>query len=452
MVPDSIISRQGRIVGLKAALIIGLGLLFLLPLDMVRGVIVERSERAQQVAREIAGKWAHDQSIRGPFLIMPLERRDTDSGSRAMQGRRVVLLPDEFSAEATVDTQRRARGIFESVVYTTQVSLRGAFTTTALARAGFDEESWRPRLDQAVLALGISDLRGLQGDIALTWNEVPDFAAEPGMPGGKLATSGVHWPLKAVTAQGSNSFDLTLTLRGSSRFSFVPVGKDSDLVLRGDWPDPSFDGRTLPIEHEVGDEGFSARWEISHLSRPLPQSWTSEDAAGIDWSRLSVGASFLEPVNFYLLSERSVKYGLLFVALLFLTFFLFELLAGIALHPLQYLMVGAGLVLFFLSLVAFAEVLGFAAAYGLSSALVAAMVSLYAAAILKRRLWAMLLCAMIVSLYALLFLILNLEEAALLGGTLLLFAALGLTMYVTRNVDWSNSLRSMTEGAKKEAP
>jgi inner membrane protein len=151
-----------------------------------------------------------------------------------------------------------------------------------------------------------------------------------------------------------------------------------------------------------------------------------------------VGDSFVQPVDFYLLSERSVKYGLLIVALLFLIYFLFEVLAGIVLHPLQYLMIGAALVLFFLSLVSFAEVIGFAAAYALSGALVVALISLYTAAILQRWLWAVLLAAAVSALYGLLYVILNQEEAALLSGTLVLFAALAATMYATRRIDWFN--------------
>jgi inner membrane protein len=187
----------------------------------------------------------------------------------------------------------------------------------------------------------------------------------------------------------------------------------------------------------VSGEGFSAEWRVSHLARALPQSWSSYQAPGPDWRNLVVGVKFLDPVDFYRLSERSVKYGALFIALTFLVFFLFELLLGVAIHPVQYLLVGAALVVFFLSLVAFAELVGFAAAYGLSALIVAGMISLYSAAVLRRRLWGGLLFALTAALYGLLFLILRLEEAALLSGTLVLLAALAVTMFMTRRLDWS---------------
>lgn len=441
--------RRGRVLGLKACIVAILALLLMIPLGMVGGLIAERSDRAEQVAAEIAGKWASSQSVQGPFLIVPSERVESsavydavEQRRDAVEQRRIVLLPDSLSLRAVVDAETRSRGIFDSVVYTTAIEMKGAFSKEALAEAAPVRDGWRHGLDQAVLALSISDLRGLQGDAALAFDAV-DLTAEPGTKEPTLPPGGIHWSLQPIDLSESSTFDLSLVLRGSERLSFLPVGKRSTLAMTGDWASPSFDGFALPVEHEVREDGFSAQWDISHLSLSLPRSWTVDAGKQRDWDGLAVGATLLQPVDFYLLSERSVKYGLLFVALLFLTFFLFEVVAGIALHPLQYLMVGAALVLFFLNLVSFAEVIGFASAYALSGGLVAVLVSLYAAAILKRRLWAALLCAMIAALYAVLYVILNLEEAAMLAGTLVLFAALAATMYATRKVDWLESLPTM---------
>lgn len=448
------VSTGGRFrnsLGLKAFVIVVLALLLLIPLYMVRGVIFERSVRSQQVAHEIAGKWAESQTVQGPFLVIPAERINPASEKGEMEYRKAVLLPDAFSAHSEVTAEIRSRGIFDAVVYTSRIRLNGDFTGAAMARAGFEKDGWRLRPDEAVLAMGISDLRGVQGDLAAGWDGAP-LEAQAGMPNGaRLPRSGIQWPVPLLRLQEGDSkpFEIAFTLRGSSRLSLLPVGTQSRLAMLGNWPAPSFDGRALPLERELRDDGFSARWDIFHLSRPLPQSWTSdigprESITESDWYDLAVGTSFMQPVDFYLLSERSVKYGLLIVSLLFLAFFLFEVLSNIALHPLQYLMVGAALVLFFLSLVALAEVVGFAIAYAGSSMLVIAMVGSYATAILRRRLWAGLLCMMIAGLYTLIYLILNLEEAALLAGTLVLFAALGLTMFVTRKVDWFNARKAAT--------
>jgi len=439
----AVAARLGQMLGLKAFVIVVLCLLFLVPLEMVRGVIVERNDRSQEVAREIADKWADQQQVQGPFLVIPAERVNPHSAAGEMQYRQTVLLPDAFAAQAAVAAETRSRGIFDTVVYTTVVTLDGGFTAAGLQKAAFETDGWLLRPDQAVLALGVSDLRGIQGDLVASWNG-KDLEAASGMPSGaRLPATGIQWPVN-LSGDGSAAggtlsegrFEARFTLRGSGRLAFLPVGKSSSLEMRGDWPAPSFDGRALPAQRDLRDDGFSASWSISHLSRPFPQSWTAADWQGTDWNTLAVGASFVQPVDFYLLSERSVKYGLLIVALLFLIYFLFEVLAGIVLHPLQYLMIGAALVLFFLSLVSFAEVVGFAAAYALSGAMVVALVSLYTAAILRRWLWAVLLAAAVSALYGLLYVILNQEEAALLSGTLVLFAALAATMYATRRVDW----------------
>jgi len=444
--------RFSHMLGLKALVIVVLAALLLIPLSMVRDVIFERSLRSRQVESEIADKWAGSQAVQGPFLIIPGERINPASEKGELQYRKTVLLPEAFAAQAEVTAEVRSRGIFDAIVYTTAVRLNGSFTAEMLERAGFEADGWRMRLDQAVLALGINDLRGLQGDLAAKW-ENDSIAAEAGMPGTVgLPLSGIHWPVVAggIRENGTARFDVTFTLRGSSRLALVPVGKSSVIEMKGNWHAPSFDGRALPVDRLVDEAGFSARWDIFHLSRPLPQSWVAgpgvreSHLAEERWDDLTVGASFLQPVDFYRLSERSTKYGLLVVALLFLAYFLFEVLSGVALHPLQYLMVGAALVLFFLSLVAFSEVLGFAAAYALSGLLVVAMIGLYTGAILKRRRWASLLGVMVTVLYSLIYLILNLEEAALLAGTLVLFAALGLTMFVTRRVDWFNARRTET--------
>jgi inner membrane protein len=237
-----------------------------------------------------------------------------------------------------------------------------------------------------------------------------------------------------------------MTLRGSADFSVLPVGRSSSLRVAGNWPSPSFDGIALPQTQEVSETGFAAEWRISHLSRALPQTWSSAGPPLPEWQAAVIGVKFLDPVDFYRLSERSVKYGALFIALTFLVLFLFEVLLGLAVHPIQYLMVGVALVLFFLNLVAFAEVIGFAAAYAVSAFIVAAMISLYAAAVLRRRLWGSLLFATTAALYALLFVILRMEEAALLSGSLMLLAALALTMFLTRRIDWQSPAKPASPG------
>jgi len=427
-------SPSARALSLKVAIIVVMGLVFLIPLELVRGVIQERSERAQEVTQEIAGKWGAPQALRGPFLLLPAERSDPDNPNNAPSQRTLVLLPDDFAASVETTTETRSRGIFDAEIYTARVRLSGSFGESSLDRALLDG-GWRLRPGQAMLVFGLADPRGLQEDLSLIWDG-KGVAAESGVAAGFLNLEGVRWPVQAFAGDSDDGFEIEMTLRGSAALSVLPVGRTSSLKIAGNWPSPSFDGATLPQNQEVSDSGFSAEWHISHLSRPLPQSWSSFKSPHLPWQEAGVGVRFLDPVDFYRLSERSVKYGALFIALTFLVLFLFEVLLARAVHPIQYLMVGGALVLFFLNLVAFAEVIGFAAAYAISGLVVAGMISLYAAAVLRRYLWGFVLFAVTGGLYSLLFLVLRLEEAALLSGTLVLLVALGLTMFLTRKVDW----------------
>jgi inner membrane protein len=424
-----------RGLGMKVGIIIVAGLVLLIPLQLVLDVIRERGERAEEVTKEIAGKWSGPQTLRGPFLLLPADRINSSLPNAAPQQRIFVLLPDDFAAEAEVAAETRSRGIFDAEIYTARLRLSGSFSEASLDRTPLGDD-WRLRPDLAVLVLGLGDLRGLQEDVSLDWDG-KSVAAQSGVPAGALNLEGLHWPVGAFAGKGDSVFEVEMTLRGSTALSVMPVGKQNLLRIAGNWPAPSFDGIALPQSQELDDSGFKAQWRVSHFSRALPQSWGSYAPPAPSWQETMVGVKFLDPVDFYRLSERSVKYGALFIALTFLVLFLFEVLLGVAIHPVQYLLVGAALVLFFLNLVALAEVAGFAAAYGLSALIVSAMISLYAAAILKRRLWAGLLFSVTAALYGLLFLVLRMEEAALLSGSLVLLAALALTMYATRNIDWA---------------
>ena len=434
----------GQKLGQKVAIIVAAGLALMVALILVRGVIQERAERAQEVTAEIAGKWAQAQTLRGPFLLLPAERANPNLPDSPPTRRLHVLLPDDFDAQVETTTQTRSRGIFDAEIYTARVRLSGSFEKALLDRSVLDGD-WHLRPDLATLVLGVSDARGLQEDLVLTWDG-KQVEAAPGVPHAFLNLDGLHWPLQAFSGDDSDGFEIVMTLRGSADFSVLPVGRSSSLRVAGNWPSPSFDGIALPQTQEVSETGFAAEWRISHLSRALPQTWSSAGPPLPEWQAAVIGVKFLDPVDFYRLSERSVKYGALFIALTFLVLFLFEVLLGLAVHPIQYLMVGVALVLFFLNLVAFAEVIGFAAAYAVSAFIVAAMISLYAAAVLRRRLWGSLLFATTAALYALLFVILRMEEAALLSGSLMLLAALALTMFLTRRIDWQSPAKPASPG------
>jgi inner membrane protein len=239
------------------------------------------------------------------------------------------------------------------------------------------------------------------------------------------------WPL---------AFSLTLTIRGSGSIGFLPVGARTDVAVAADWPHPSFVAPHLPADAAISDDGFSAAWQISRFARALPQAWTS-DVASADTLRReldtgAVVARLVDPVDHYLKSERSVKYGVLFVILIACTLFVFETLSGLRFHPVQYAMVVAALCLFFLLLLSLSEVVGFGAGYGLAATSTVALLGHYVSAIARSRARGIALAGLLGLVYGALFVVLQSEAHALLLGSGLLFASLALTMLLTRNLDW----------------
>ncbi|HJT96892.1 MAG TPA: cell envelope integrity protein CreD, partial [Rhodanobacteraceae bacterium] len=243
-------------------------------------------------------------------------------------------------------------------------------------------------------------------------------------------------PLDPSTLAGTLPFSFTLTLAGTERFAVLPLARETDVHLASPWPDPGFDGAFLPATRRVGASGFEADWQVLDLNRPLAQHWRESEnvaAALIAWS---FGITLTQPAGSYQQNVRAGKYGVLFVALSFVAFFLFEVLRGLRVHPVQYLLVGLALSTFYVVLLALSEQIGFGWAYAIAAAAVVAIVGGYSAVVLATRRGAMLLGALLALVYALLYGLVVSEDYALLMGSLALLAAVAALMYLTRRVDW----------------
>jgi inner membrane protein len=422
-----------------------LTLVLLIPLQMVKSVVRERHQTYRQVVADIAGSWSGDQVLAGPILVVPyvekVERRDEivtpDGEKRTVErwescGRRAVILPDLLTLTGGLVPETRRRGIYRVQVYTAEVVVSAVFRNP---RAAVEALSSADRLEdiewsRAVLGVGLSDPRGI---VEADGGEVDGVAVQP-RPGTTLPEIVPHGFHAAVGETASDGLELRLPLviRGSGSLRFLPLGETTRASLRSTWPHPSFIGDVLPVERAVDDGGFSAEWTIPLLNRSYPQAFTAGAAVAID--EIEAGVRLFEPVALYDLVTRAVKYGLLFVALTFLTLGLIELVTGLRLSLVQFLLIGFALALFFLILVALAEHLGFATAYVLASATVVALNALYCAAILRRRGPAALVGGVLAALYGVLYTILKAEDYALLGGTLLLLVALSVTMVLTRRI------------------
>ncbi len=403
----------------------------LIALSILRG---ERSQRAAEVMREVAASWAGDQAIVGPILLLPYIARVQEQGNERTVRRTMAILPETMNQTGDVKVEHRRRGIFEVPVWRGEVGLEARFGTVDVTR--IDGAAVAPVWEDAAIAFHVADPRGLEREVVVRINGTA-VALEPGAGplGGQMAL--LSAPLAGI--DGSQPFGLSaaFSLKGSRTFGVVPVGRTSTMSLAGNWAHPSFFGAHLPGEREIGGEGFRARWSVPHYARPVAQAFIAEPAQLQRLFAARSGVTFYQPVDLYQLVERALKYGILVIGAAFVVVFLIEVLGRRAFHPIQYLMVGAALTVFYLLLLSLSEHIGFVAAYGLASAAIVALVSLYVGLVFRRLREGIVVAAELAVAYGLLFVVLRSEDYALLTGSIVVFAALAAVMLATVRTDWS---------------
>lgn len=434
---------DGRNAAFKLLGIGALTLAMILPLLLIASLVEERRQYAAEAAAGVAQGWGGSQTVAGPAVVVPYvipERRDADGrvAATAVRGE-IVTLARTLEARASPIIEERQRGIFSIPVYATDIEMTGSFSRQVLR--GMPPETqfdWA----NARLAVSVGDVRGI-ADVSLTWAGNAGFAFDPGTGVGVMP-AGVQTSVSLPA--GDTDFSLKLRLRGSGRLAFVPAAESFSASVSSAWPHPSFDGAYLPDTREVGDAGFNAVWRVSHLARSLPQVWDNADT-GIASYGSEFGVTFYQPVDFYQLVERSLKYAILFVGLSFLALFLIETVAGTRVHVVQYLLAGSAQAIFYLLLLALAEQIGFGLAYLAASLACVGLTTLYAGAFLGRRARTAALGGALTLLYGLLYTLLNEEDYALLTGAVASFAALALTMFLTRRIDWYRAQASLGDAA-----
>lgn len=437
----------------KMAAIFFMSLVLLVPLGLIEGQIRERSQRQSEVQASIANSAAGEQLLVSPVIAvhyreqvdvaMPKEGNPEQTTVRTRIVERTLLLPPEkleMLGETAVET--RNRGIYQARLFRLGLGTSGRFVLKPLAEL---PSGGRIVSARARLLLGIADPRGVNNDPEVTINgkvhrfasasskneppaaaSVSDSTAAQAAPTNRLAID-----LGPLDLQRESRFDFSfpLQLTGTTRLAIAPTGEANHIELKSAWPHPNFGGRFLPTARTVGKDGFAARWDISHLARNFEatQKPGSGEVLSID---------FVDPVNVYLQSERAVKYGVLFIVLTFAGFFLTEILRRAPIHPMQYLLVGLALAIFFLLLIALSEHLSFVLAYGTSAAACIGLIAFYLAGALGGMRQGFAFGAGLTGLYGVLYGVLLSEDNSLLMGSLLLFLALGATMLATRRVDW----------------
>lgn len=421
----------------KIFLLLLLSLLLMVPVQSIMELNRERQIYRNQAIQSIMASSSGPQRLMGPVIVQPYTRSVTveQDGKRFVRQEQTYryLLPEQLDVQATMEVTPRKLGIYQAQVYQTRLSLSGRLPTAAQLQesaplAGNDELG----AGKPYLSLVLSDARGI--------NSVPELQLgkqrTPFAPGARLGSTlaGIHAPLDSLPQQ-DGTFHLELNLQGMNELEVVPLGRESKLQLAGNWPHPNFIGDFLPASRSLNQEGFSASWQTSWFATDM-ESRFNRAMNGGEGELPTFSVSLVQPVDHYQLNERAAKYALLFIGLTFISFFMFELLKGLRVHPIQYALVGMGLAIFYLVLLALTEHLGFGWAY-----LVAALASVllngfYLSHVLGGPKHGIGFAALLGLVYAILYSLLQAEEIALLLGALLLFATLALIMLLTRKLDW----------------
>lgn len=432
----------------KTAVIGLLMLLLLIPLSMVRDVIEERTQNREQATHEVARAHAGTQTLTGPVLHVPYTEtytrtlvvdvaKNTKREETIKEHRVATVFPATMDTRSRLITETRWRGIFPVTVYNSRHDSAGRFVWNSPAPR---EKGGQITLGQAWLTLGVSDLRGLMGRPGITLGGTAlAVAASPAAANLPLPLAA---PLDVALLQPGATLDFTLgmDLAGTGQIGFVPLADENKVTLVSPWPHPSFSGDFLPRSRTVNAEGFEASWSVPSLSTQAQQQFLNEakERPPLDSFSVTLG----NPVDVYRLTERATKYGLMFIVLTFAAFFVLEMVKRWRIHPMQYLMIGAALVLFFLLLLSLSEQLGFFVAYLAASAGCIALLTHYLRHVLGGWRPALGISGLLVALYGVLYGILQSEDNALVMGSLLLFGVLAAVMVATRKIDWYNVMGS----------
>jgi inner membrane protein len=420
----------------KIGAIVFIALLLLIPTAMIQSLIQERENYQSDAVHEVSSKWGEEQTITGPILEIPYKRyvRETsgnDTTQRVVEVRdHIYVLPEQLSVTGTLKPEARHRGIYEVVLYESGIQVQGRFGNLPLSELDIPREYIQ--FDKAHLIVGISDMRGIEKEIAVQWNgQRADF--NPGVVTEDVVASGVNVSVSLRADSSTNSFSFNLDLKGSQFLHFVPVGKVTDIRLQSNWANPSFSGSFLPDEKTVSETGFNARWNVLHLNRNYPQVWTGQQEG---LAESAFGVNLLLPVDRYQKTYRTVHYAILFIAFTFLTFFFIEVLNRVFIHPVQYILVGIALIVFYTLLLSLSEHIGFNASFILSALATLVLVTGYVRAILRSMRLALVVSGILLLLYAFIFVIIQLQDYALLLGSIGLFIILAVVMYFSRKIDW----------------
>jgi inner membrane protein len=417
----------------KGLMIAFIALLLLIPSFLVQDLIKEREARQKEAVTEVSSKWANRQNITGPMLVIPYTHTVVDGeGKTTIKKSFAFFLPDKLNIQANVKPEKRYRGIYEVMLYTSTITMNGSFSPLPLEKIKLtpSELNW----SEAYLCMNISDVKGLKDELQMQWND-SNLILSPAYLNNGIFTEGFMSPVAisdTVATKGIN-FSAKVNVNGSEQILFTPTGRESSVELQSSWPDPSFTGNQLPETRAIQDSGFIAKWKSLSHTRNFPQAWKDES---YNLSTASFGADLFIPVNGYQKTMRSVKYAILCILLTFTAFFLIETNYKRSVHPLQYGLIGLALVLFYTLLLSFSEYIGFNSAYAIAAVATIGLIAWFVKGLLGTTKLTLVLSFVLVLLYSYVFTILQLQDYSLLIGSVGLFLTLAIIMYYSKKLQW----------------
>lgn len=416
----------------KALIIAVLTILLLLPSLMIQNLIGERQTRSIETIGKINAKWSNAQTFCGPVLCIPYTTTYTDSNNKTIFEQHILsVTPEVLKINTRLYPEERYYGIYKTILYKSEINISGEFDNISQLKQDNSTFHW----NKSYLKIGLSDLRGITENVNFTLNN-QSYTAEVGGNNDQIMGNTLMVGLDetaGVQLEKPLTFSCSLKLNGSSSLNFIPIGKTTKVKIAGAWNSPGFIGNFTP-DHQITDNGFQATWDVLRFNRNIPDMWT--DYLNGSFTDSSFGVSLVEPVDHYQQNMRSAKYAFMFIALTFVVFFFVEILTKKRIHPIQYLLVGIALILFYSLLLSISEQVNFATAYLIASLATIGLITVYAYSIFKNKMPSFALTLILSILYIFLFVILQLEDVALLIGSIGLFVILGIIMFFSRKITW----------------
>lgn len=406
-------------------------LVLLIPTFLIMYLVNERKERKQEVTQEISNKWSSAQIITGPYLVIPYSETENNVSVKKF----LHILPEVLDISGTIIPEIRHRSIYKVPVYTAKpLILKGKFSKNTLNAININPAliKW----DEAKFCVGITDLKGLK-EQNIKWNDQL-LSIGVGMPEGSFTSQGINSlvPLDSTFLTAENNFTIQLELQGSDKLYFTPMGSTTTTHINADWNSPAFDGKYLPDTEKVSQNNFVAEWKISQFNRDFPKIFLGSDNIKYAVESSAYGVILLSPFDAYAQTMRSLKYAILIISLTFFAYFFTEIFQRRPVHPLQYILIGMALVVFYTLLLSVSEYLLFPLAYLVAASATIVLLSWYTYSIFRKWKTTFIFAALLSLLYLFIYVLIQMQDNALLFGSIGLFVLLTLAMYLSRKIDW----------------